>query len=72
VKLDPEGSPPAGGRNAWRAVIAVVEPLGDRTRIQLAPPLPLVAEVTAAGSGFEPGAAVWASIDPADLAAQPG
>ncbi len=72
VRLHPEGSPPAGAVNAWRAVIAVVEPLGDRTRIQLAPPLPLVAEVAGAGPGIEPGAAVWVSIDPDDLAAQPG
>ena len=72
VRLHPEGSPPTGAVNAWRAVIAVVEPLGDRTRIQLAPPLPLVAEVAGAGPGIEPGAAVWVSIDPDDLAAQPG
>jgi hypothetical protein len=36
-------------------VVAVVEPLGERTRIQLAPPLPLVAEVTGARPGIEPG-----------------
>ena len=42
------------------------------TRVQLAPPLPLVAEVSGAGPGIEPGAAVWVSIDPDDLAAQPG
>ena len=72
VRLHPEGPPPTGSVNAWRAVVAVVEPLGDRTRIQLAPPLPLVAEVSGPRPAIEPGAVVWVSIDPDDLAAQPG
>ena len=38
------------------------------------PPLPLVAEVAAAAAGrlgLSPAAAVWVTIDPADITAQP-
>ncbi len=74
VALHPAGSRPDGEPNAWQAVVAAVEPLGDRTRIQLAPPAPLVAELGAAAArrlAPGPGSLVWATVDPAEIAAQP-
>ena len=55
-------------------MVAAVEPLGERTRIELAPPAPLVAEVAAAAAGrlgLEPGSVVWVVVDPAEITAQP-
>lgn len=57
----PEGSP----RNAWSTQVAAVENHGDRVRIELAHPLPIIAEVTpAAATSLEltPGVDVWASV----------
>jgi molybdate transport system ATP-binding protein len=57
----PEGTP----RNVWRARVAGVERLGDRARVSLQGPLPLVAEVTPAALaelGISVGDSVWASF----------
>lgn len=65
---------PDGAANAWQAVVAAVEPLGERTRIELAPPAPLVAEVAAATAGrlgLEPGSDVWVTVDPGEIISQP-
>lgn len=66
----PEGSP----RNVWSAEIAVVEAAGDRMRVQLAGPVPLVAEVTPAAVadlGLARGGAVWVALKATEIAIDP-
>jgi molybdate transport system ATP-binding protein len=63
---EPDGS----ARNAWPVTVVDVESDGDRARVQLAGPVPLVAEVTAAAVddlGLVPGAALWASVKAVDV-----
>jgi molybdate transport system ATP-binding protein len=64
----PEGSP----RNVWSATVADLQVEPDRVRVELAGPVPLVAEVTPAAVtelGLAPGAAVWATVKAVDLTA---
>jgi molybdate transport system ATP-binding protein len=64
----PEGS----ARNIWSATVADVEVNRDRVRVQLAGPVPVVAEVTPAAVaelGLLPGVPVWASVKAVDLTA---
>lgn len=64
--VKPEGSP----RNSWQAVIGLVENLGDRSRVQLGPPLSLTAEITSDAArtmGLEPGSLVWVSIKATEI-----
>ncbi|MDP1820556.1 MAG: ABC transporter ATP-binding protein [Acidimicrobiales bacterium] len=66
--VEPEGSP----RNVWAGTVAEVEGLAERVRVQLAGPVPLVAEVTAAAArdmGIVPGATVWASVKATEVRA---
>ena len=67
---EPEGSP----RNRWPARIDGLDLLGDRVRIRLAGPLPLVAEVTAdavAALDLHEGREVWASVKATEIATYP-
>jgi molybdate transport system ATP-binding protein len=60
--------------NAWQGIVTAVEALGDRTRVQLGEPIPLVSEVATSASGhlgLRPGATVWVAIDPVEITAQP-
>lgn len=66
----PEGSP----RNVWEGTVRAVEGFGERFRIQVAGPVPLVAEVTASAVielGLQPGSSVWLSVKATDAAAYP-
>ncbi len=74
VALHATGTRPDGETNAWQAAVAAVEALGDRTRIELAPPAALVAELASAAAGrlgLRPGSTVWVAVDPAEITAQP-
>jgi molybdate transport system ATP-binding protein len=67
---------PAGGsaRNHWFTRVAHVDVLGPRARVQLAAPLPLVAEVTAAAVdelGLTRGVEVWASVKATEIVTYP-
>lgn len=69
-RIEPEGSP----RNRWHTTVAHLEVLGDRVRVQLAAPVPVVAEVTAdavAELGLHQGSSVWASAKATEVAAYP-
>ena len=69
-RIEPEGSP----RNRWHTTVAHLDVLGDRVRVQLSPPVPVVAEVTAAAVaelGLHEGSAVWASAKATEVAAYP-
>ncbi len=64
---EPEGSP----RNRWQTSVRQLDLLGDRVRVQLGPPLPLVAEITpaaAADLSLVEGAPVWASLKATEVA----
>jgi molybdate transport system ATP-binding protein len=63
--------PDSSARNTWPATVADLAADHDRVRLQLAGPVPLVAEVTAAAVadlGLTPGAEVWVSMKAVDLA----
>ena len=62
----PDGSP----RNVWRAPIAAVETAGDRLRVRVGGPLPLVAEVTPAARDelqLHEGDAVWIAVKATEI-----
>jgi molybdate transport system ATP-binding protein len=63
--------PDSSARNIWRATVADLAADHDRVRLQLAGPVPLVAEVTPAAVAdleLTPGAEVWVSMKAVDLA----
>jgi molybdate transport system ATP-binding protein len=66
-RAQPEGSP----RNVWRGRVRGADLLGDRVRIHVDGPVPVVAEVTAAAVGelgLHEGVEVWATVKATDLA----
>jgi molybdate transport system ATP-binding protein len=66
----PEGSP----RNVWEGQVAAVEGFGERVRVQVDGPVPLVAEVTAAAAaelGLASGVRVWTSVKATEIDAYP-
>jgi molybdate transport system ATP-binding protein len=65
-RAQPEGSP----RNVWRGRIRGADLLGDRIRIHVEGPVPIVAEVTAGAVGelgLHEGVDVWAAVKATDL-----
>jgi molybdate transport system ATP-binding protein len=67
----PEGSP----RNTWRTTVAVMERLGERTRIRTGAPVPLTVEVTSeASSALElgEGEMVWVAIKATEIGVESG
>jgi molybdate transport system ATP-binding protein len=65
-RVQPEGSP----RNVWRGLVRGADLLGDRVRIHVDGPVPVVAEVTAAAVGelgLHEGVDVWATVKATDL-----
>ncbi len=65
-RAQPEGSP----RNVWRGRVRGADLLGDRVRIHVDGPVPIVAEVTAAAVGelgLHEGVDVWATVKATDL-----
>ena len=66
----PDGSP----RNTWSAPVEDLEALGDRVRVALAGPLPLVAEITPAAVAdlrLQPGDEVWLTLKATELQVYP-
>ncbi|HEX4979894.1 MAG TPA: ABC transporter ATP-binding protein [Acidimicrobiales bacterium] len=66
----PEGT----ARNVWQGTIDSVERVGDRTRIDVAGPVGLVAEVTAVAAdelGLTPGTAVWVAVKATEIEVVP-
>lgn len=70
-RTQPEGSP----RNSWQTTIELVEPLGDRVRLQVGEPLPLTVEITQPAHeelGLAAGLRVWVSVKATEIAVEPG
>jgi len=66
----PEGTP----RNVWHGEAAGLESLGDRARVRVEGPFPLVAEVTAASVAelkLAAGGPVWASVKATEVSVYP-
>lgn len=66
----PDGSP----RNTWTATVDDVEAVGDRVRVALAGPVPVVAEVTPAAVAdlaLVPGDDLWATVKATELTVTP-
>ena len=66
----PEGMP----RNVWRGEAAGLESLGDRARVRVEGPFPLVAEVTTASVAelkLAEGGPVWASVKATEVSVYP-
>ncbi|HUF84835.1 MAG TPA: ABC transporter ATP-binding protein [Acidimicrobiia bacterium] len=66
----PGGSP----RNAWEGTVGALDFEGDRVRVRLDGPVPLVAEVTPAAVrdlGVEEGSALWASAKATEITVYP-
>jgi molybdate transport system ATP-binding protein len=66
----PEGSP----RNVWEGTVRTIEGFGERVRVQVAGPVPLVAEVTGdavTDLALGPGASVWLSVKATEVVAYP-
>jgi len=69
-RIHPEGSP----RNVWRGRVDGTDLLGDRVRVHLAGPLPIVAEVTAAALSeleLHDGSELWASVKATEVDVYP-
>ena len=69
-RREPEGSP----RNRWATTVAHLDLLGDRVRVALGDPLPLVAEITPAALadlGLREGDPVWASVKATEITTYP-
>lgn len=69
-RREPEGSP----RNRWPTTIAHIDLLGDRLRVQLGPPLELVAEITPAALselGLREGDPIWCSTKATEVVTYP-
>jgi molybdate transport system ATP-binding protein len=69
-RTHPEGSP----RNVWEGTVAAVEGFGERVRVRVEGPVPLVAEVTVAAVAelrLAVGERVWASVKATEVTAYP-
>jgi molybdate transport system ATP-binding protein len=69
-RLRPDG----GARNTWAGRAAELHPAGDRARVSVEGPVPLIAEVTAAAVAqlnLADGGPVWASLEPTDIDVYP-
>ena len=70
-RTPPEGSP----RNTWETTIAVMERLGERTRIRTGAPLPLTVEVTSEATSalaLGVGETVWLAIKATEIGVESG
>ncbi|MFL6239096.1 MAG: sulfate/molybdate ABC transporter ATP-binding protein [Actinomycetes bacterium] len=70
VTLYAEPPPRTSARNIWAGRVSAVEVLGERARVELDGPPPVIAEVTAASLAelrLHPGAQVWASVKATDI-----
>jgi molybdate transport system ATP-binding protein len=69
-RAEPGGSP----RNVLQGVVEHVEMLGDRARVRLRGPVPLVAEITPAAVrelGITEGATLWSAVKATDVTVYP-
>ncbi|OLC48937.1 MAG: ABC transporter ATP-binding protein [Chloroflexi bacterium 13_1_40CM_3_65_12] len=66
----PDGTP----RNVWQGQVDSVDLYGERVRVRVSAPVPLVAEVTRAAVselGLNPGASVWIAVKATEVSVYP-
>ncbi len=66
--------PEGAARNVWSATVADVDDDGDRVRVRLGEPVPLVVEITRGGRSalaLEAGSPVWVSLKASEITVQP-
>jgi molybdate transport system ATP-binding protein len=66
--------PHGAARNVWEASVTAVDDEGDRVRVRLEEPIPLVVEITRDGRAalsLQPGTRVWASLKASEILVQP-
>ena len=66
--------PHGAARNVWPTTVEGLDDEGDRVRVRLSEPTPLVVEITRGGSAalsLHPGARVWASLKASEITLQP-
>jgi len=66
--------PHGAARNVWPATVEGLDDEGDRVRVRLSEPTPLVVEITRGGSAalsLLPGARVWAALKASEITLQP-
>jgi molybdate transport system ATP-binding protein len=66
--------PEASARNTWTGTITAIDLLGERVRVALDGPRPLVAEITPAGLaalGLQPGDQVWTTMKATEIGTHP-
>jgi molybdate transport system ATP-binding protein len=67
--------PPAGSpRNTWQGTVDALDLQGERVRVRIGGPLPIVAEVTPAAVGalgLADGGAIWASVKATEIIVYP-
>ncbi len=66
--------PNSSARNVWSGIVGDIDRLGDRARVGVDGPLPVVAEITTASLdalGLRPGDAVHAALKATDIATYP-
>jgi molybdate transport system ATP-binding protein len=67
-------APSGTARNVWAGTVDGVERVGDRVRVHVAGPLPIVGEVTpaaVAALALRPGVAVWAAVKATEVDVSP-
>jgi molybdate transport system ATP-binding protein len=66
--------PHGAARNVWETSVTAVDDEGDRVRVRLEAPTPLVVEITRDGRAalsLRPGTRVWASLKASEIVVQP-
>jgi molybdate transport system ATP-binding protein len=70
VARERPGQAGQAGANCWRGTIEAVDLLGDRVRVNVAGPLPIIAEVAPSAVGelrLDDLGELWTCVDPADV-----
>lgn len=74
ITLSLRVNPNSSARNVWTGIVGDIDRLGDRARVGVEGPLPVVAEITTASLdalGLRPGDTVHASLKATDIATYP-
>lgn len=74
ITLSLQVNPNSSARNVWTGIVGDIERLGDRARVGVEGPLPVVAEITTASLdalGLRPGDTVHAALKATDIATFP-
>jgi len=74
ITLSLTADPTSSARNIWHGVVGDIERLGDRARVGVRGPLPVIAEITTAALdalGLRPGDDVYASLKATDITTYP-